>query len=134
MQQAPLELGSALVTGSGRLRDRGIRAVIHAVVHPTLGAPARLATVRRATAASLRAAEAHRLRSVAMPVLGGGRGPEHPDHDALTNAVVEEIVAHLRRSPTRLERVFLVSRLPAETATVATAIAIARQQSWSSIP
>src|SRR4051794_12656643 len=42
MARAPLELGTAIMTGSGHLAERGISAVLHAVVIPSLGESARL--------------------------------------------------------------------------------------------
>ena len=52
MSLAPLDLGTAIVTGASGLEERGIRAVVHAVVHPALGERARIEDVRRAVPAS----------------------------------------------------------------------------------
>ena len=55
MSLAPLDLGTAVVTGASGLEERGIRAVVHAVVHPALGERARIEDVRRAVPAALTA-------------------------------------------------------------------------------
>lgn len=71
MSLAPLELGMAVMTGAPGLEERGIHAVVHAVIHPALGERARIEDVRRAVPAALTVATKSRLRSVAMPLLGG---------------------------------------------------------------
>ena len=42
MSLAPLDLGTAVVTGASGLEERSVRAVVHAVVHPVLGERARI--------------------------------------------------------------------------------------------
>src|SRR5215216_4455857 len=56
MAHAPIDLGTAVLTGSGHLEERGITAVIHASVTPSLGESAKLGTIERAVTATLRAA------------------------------------------------------------------------------
>lgn len=129
MAQAPLELGSAIVTGAPGLESRGIRAVIHAVVHQALGDRARIEHVRRATGAALLAAHRSRLRTVAMPLLGLEAGTT--DGERLIDAVVDELVAALRRSTLRLDLVVLVCRFDDHAAAAARALARARQRAWS---
>src|SRR5687767_16006474 len=58
MAMAPLDLGTAVLTGSGGLSQRGVAAVIHAAVHPALGERARPEYVRRAVPAILNVASA----------------------------------------------------------------------------
>ena len=70
MRLAPLDLGTAIVTKAPGLEERGIRHLIHAVVHPALGEPARIDDIRRAVPAALAAASQRRLRTVAIPLLG----------------------------------------------------------------
>src|SRR5918997_3674036 len=91
MRQAPLDLGTAVVTGASGLEERGIRAVIHAVVHPSLGERARIEHVRRAVPAALTAASMRRLRTVAMPLLGVESRAAKADVDAMVAALVEEL-------------------------------------------
>ena len=52
MSLAPLELGMAVMTAAPGLEERGIRAVVHAVIHPALGERARIEDVRRAVPAA----------------------------------------------------------------------------------
>jgi O-acetyl-ADP-ribose deacetylase len=131
MAAAPLELGTAIVTGSGRLAERGIEAVVHAVVAPVLGETAELPEVRRALAAALRLAETRRFRGLGIPLLGV-RAEAAPDERAETvEAIVEELVAHLRRGGSRLETVVIVSRFDDDLATILGSLARARQRSWT---
>ena len=108
MAKAPLGLGLALATGPGLLGSRGVVKVIHAVVSDSLGSPTRVETIRQATAAALQVADEARLKSIAMPLLGSGMAAQ-----GLTGAMgfalmIEEMVAYLRRFPSRLERIVLV--------------------------
>lgn len=131
MERAPLDLGSALLTGSGQLADSGVRGIIHAVVQPALGAPVKLETVRRAVRSSLDVADANRFRSVAFPPMGSGVTVEGRDRSQVWDVIVEEIVGHLRRFPTRLNRVVLVTRFEDDIAHVATVLARTRERSWN---
>ena len=130
MRRAPLELGTAIVTEPGALAARGVRAVVHAVVHPTLGAPVRPAIVRRAIAAALQAAETRRFRSLALPPIGAGTDPDDPDPAVVAEVIVDEIVGHLRRSSSRLERIVLVTRLDVDAAAIAAVVGRARERDW----
>ncbi len=127
MAAAPLELGAVVVTGAAGLEPRGIRAVVHAVVHPALGQPARIDDVRRATAAALAAADRHKLRSIAFPLLGGDDGV---DPAPLVAAIVDEAVGGLRRGVARLDRIVLVARFADHAALFAAAVDRARERSW----
>lgn len=133
MERAPLEPGSALVTGAHGLADHGIRAVIHAVVHRSLGEPARIEHVRRATLAALLAADAHRIRSLAFPLLGAEAAittAGSPPSRAIAAAIVEELVGCLRRSSVRLDHVVLVSRFADQTGLFGELVSRARARSW----
>jgi O-acetyl-ADP-ribose deacetylase (regulator of RNase III) len=130
MEAAPFDLGTALVTGSGRLVERGIEAVIHAVVAPHLGEAAELPEVRRALAASLRAADTHRYRSLAIPLLGLRSEATVGERADVVEAIVDELVAHLRRGGSRLESVVIVSRFDDDIMMIMDRLARARQRSW----
>lgn len=130
MRHAPLDLGTALVTGPGDLAARGVRAVVHAVVHRTLGEPVRLSVLRRATAAVLYAADERRLRSLALPPLGAGTDPADLAPGAAAEAIVDEIVGYLRRSSSRLERIVLVAHLDVDASAIAGSVARARERAW----
>lgn len=130
MARAPLELGSAIVTGAAGFEAEGLRAVVHAVVHPALGEAARVEDVRRAVAAAAVAADAARLRSLAFPLLGVD-GIARADPDPFVRAVVDELVGCLRRAVIRFERVLIVCRFEDQQVAVAAAIERARARAWS---
>lgn len=134
MTGAPHEMGTAFLTGAGRLAERGIEAVIHAVIAPALGDPTRLPTMRRALAAALQTADAARLRSVAMPVLGLAADADEDERTVIAENVVEEVVAYLRRGTSRLEQVIIAAGFGDEMVVVDAAIRRARERSWVSRP
>ena len=134
MAHAPLDLGTAILTDASALEERGIRAVIHAVIHPALGERARIEHVRRAVPQVLLVASHHRLRSVAMPLLGVESLAAKADVDAMAAALVEELVAALRRSLPRLDRVAIVCRFDEQADTVQAALARARERVWTRVP
>ena len=130
MARAPLELGSAVVTGATGLESRGVRAVVHAVVHRALGEPARLEDVRRAVAAALLAADGRRLRTLALPLLGVEASVARGDPRRFVEAIVDELVACLRRASLRIDRVVIVCRFDDHCDLAAEAVARARERSW----
>jgi O-acetyl-ADP-ribose deacetylase len=130
MAHAPLELGTAVVTGSGHLADRGITNVLHAAVIPSLGEHARLGTIERAVTATLRAADRAKIKSVAMPLLGASADALDHDRQAAAEQVVDATVAYLRRETSRLERIVVVSRFEDDVTMVNDVIQRARDRSW----
>jgi O-acetyl-ADP-ribose deacetylase (regulator of RNase III) len=110
MAQAPLTTGVAYKTSAGELAAMGTRLVIHAVVSSELGAPSREDVIRRATASAIAIAERERARTVVVPPLGAGLGERMiPAHQAIL-LTIEEIIAHLRRSISRIERISFLCR------------------------
>jgi O-acetyl-ADP-ribose deacetylase (regulator of RNase III) len=134
MALAPLDLGTAIFTDAAGLEERRIRGVIHAVIHPALGERARIEHVRRAVPQVLLVASNHRLRTVAMPLLGVESLAARADVDAMTATLVDELVAALRRSPPRLDRVTIVCRFGEQADDVETALARARERVWTRVP
>ena len=134
MAFAPLDLGTAVVTGAAGLEERGIRAVIHAVVHPALGERARVEDVRRAAPAVLQAASRHGLRSVAMPLLGVESVAVKPDVEVMATALVDELVGSMRRSMPRVDRLTVVCRFTEQADVVEAALARARERRWIRVP
>lgn len=130
MARAPLTVGSAVVTSAGKLAGQGTRAVIHAVVSDALGTPTREHVLREATLATLEAADRHRLRSLALPPLGNGPSLSHYGRDAVLLVMAEEVVAHLRRFTSRLERVVLICHDPREARELEHALIEARRRWW----
>ena len=134
MALAPLDLGSAVVTGAAGLEERGIRAVIHAVVHPALGERARVEDVRRAAPALLQAASRGGLRVVAMPLLGVESLAVKADMEAMAVALVNELVGSMRRSMPRVDRLTIVCRFTEQADVVEAALARARERRWIRVP
>jgi O-acetyl-ADP-ribose deacetylase (regulator of RNase III) len=134
MRLAPLELGTAIVTSASGLEERGIRNLINAVVHPALGQPAQIDDIRRAVPAALIAASQHRLRTVAMPLLGIESLAAPAEVEAVLTALVDELVATLRRSMPRLDRVTIVCRFSEQAEAAQVALARARERVWTRVP
>jgi O-acetyl-ADP-ribose deacetylase (regulator of RNase III) len=130
MAQAPLAVGAAVSTGAGALAGRGVKAVIHAVVSDALGAPTRIDIVQSATAAALKEADRLRVRSLLMPPLGSGLGSGRLPSGTVSAAMIEEIVAHLRRFTCRLERIVLSQSDAREAETIRKALLEARGLWW----
>ena len=134
MACAPLDLGTAILTDASGLEERGVRGVVHAVIHPALGERARIEHVRRAVPQVLLVASENRLRTVAMPLLGVESLAAKSDVDAMAAALVEELVAALRRSLPRLDRVTIVCRFSEQAEAVESALARARERVWTRVP
>jgi O-acetyl-ADP-ribose deacetylase (regulator of RNase III) len=134
MEAAPFDLGTAFVTGSGRLADRGIESVVHAVVAPHLGEVAELVDVRRALEAALQAVDARRYHSLAIPLLGVRAEATVGERTEIIEAIVEELVAHLRRGGSRLESVVIVTRFADDLAIIMDSLSRARQRLWTNQP
>lgn len=130
MRKAPLTIGSAVATSSGALADGGIKVIVHAVVSDALGAPTRADVVRRATAAVLYEADRARVKSLLMPPLGSGLGPGRLPTGEVFALMIEEIVAHLRRFTSRMDRIVLLHRDRREAEQVLRALAEARSMWW----
>lgn len=130
MEHAPLTLGDAIVTGSGKLSARGTRAIIHAVVADALGSPTREKTVRHATTAVLEAADRERVRSIAIPALTSGQVSASLSGETAFLFMIEEIVAYLRRFTSRLDRIVLICHDEREVRALEHALAEARRMWW----
>lgn len=111
MARAPFALGAAINTTSGALAERGITMIIHAVVSDALGAPVeRQDIVREATGATLQLAEAMRIRTLAIPSLGGNMASIGLNGALAFTLMIDEAVAYQRRFSSRIERVVFVCR------------------------
>ncbi len=130
MAMAPLTIGTAVPTTPGSLSGQGVRIVIHAVVSDALGAPTRQDIVRRATTSALELADRHRVRSIVIPPLGSGLGPGRLPTNVVTVVMIEEIVAHLRRFTSRIERITLVLTDSGDVTEVISLIQEARKLFW----
>lgn len=130
MARAPLDLGTALLTNAAGLTERGVAAVIHAVVHPSLGEPARREYVRRAVPAVLGVASAAPYYTLALPLLGVGSAAGADDTQTAIATLVDELIATLRRSYPRVDRITLVCRFEEQARLVRQALWQARERSW----
>lgn len=130
MAKAPLTIGTAVPSTAGTLGQRGVKIIIHAVVSDALGAPTRQDIVRKATTAALELSDRHRARSLVLPPLGSGLGPGRLATGVVSVLMIEEIVAHLRRCTSRIERIILVQNDSREVEEVLAAIREARTLFW----
>ena len=102
MQQGPVEVGEAVLTTGGNL---AATHVIHAaVMGPDLKTDGE--TIAKTTRAVLAVADKHRLTSIALPALGTGVGHVPPPVSA--EAMLKEVVAHLKRGQSSLRRIVVV--------------------------
>lgn len=130
MALAPLTIGTAIVTTSGSLSGRGVRCIIHAIVSDALGAPTRKDIVAHATASALEQADRQRVRSVLIPRLGSGLGPGRLPGTTVTEVMLEEIIAHLRRFRSRIDTIVLHQPDRRESEFVREALEEARRLFW----
>ena len=100
--QGPVEVGEAVLTTGGNLAATHI---IHgAVMGPDLKTDAE--TITRTTRSILVLADKQRITSIALPALGTGVG--HIPAPVSAEAMLTEVVAHLKRGQSSLRRVVFV--------------------------
>jgi O-acetyl-ADP-ribose deacetylase (regulator of RNase III) len=102
MRQGPVEVGEAVLTPGGNLPATH---VIHAVV---MGADLKTdaGTIARATRSVLALADKHRITSIALPAFGTGVG--HVPAPESADAMLREVVNHLKGGQSPLRRVVFV--------------------------
>lgn len=102
MQQGPVEVGEAVLTTGGNL------AATHVIHAATMGPDFKTDgdTIGRTTRAVLALADKSRITSIAMPALGTGVG--HVAPQASAEAMLNEVVAHLKKGGSPLRRVVFV--------------------------
>lgn len=130
MALAPLDLGTAVLTSAAGLSERGVAAVIHAAIHPALGERARPEHVRRVVPAVLSIASAAPYYSLALPLLGVDPAASPDDTKAAITTLVKELIAALRRSYPRIDRIIVVCRFETQATLVRQALWQAREHSW----
>jgi O-acetyl-ADP-ribose deacetylase (regulator of RNase III) len=131
MALAPLDLGTAVMTGAAGLSERGVAAVIHAAVHPSLGERARPEYVRRAIPAILNIASAAPHYTLALPLLGVDSTASADDTQTAITTLVNELIAALRRSYPRIDRITITCRFDSQAILVRQALFQARERSWT---
>ncbi|MGQ4832942.1 MAG: macro domain-containing protein [Candidatus Asgardarchaeia archaeon] len=100
-KQAPVPVGSAIITTAGRLKAK---YVIHA---PTMERPAMRISVDnviKATSAVLQLAEKHNISSLAIPAMGTGVGGV--PKEAAADAMVSVILSYIKKG-TKLREIIL---------------------------
>jgi len=90
----PLSPGNVVVTGAGRLADRGVRYIIHAAITSDWRVPARAEDARNCTSRVMMEAEVREIRTLAIPALGGGQGGL--DADEVASAMVGSVIEYLQ--------------------------------------
>lgn len=130
MALAPLQLGSALATSSGKLQEQGIERLIHAVVTDEPGGQRQLPVVRRAIGSALEVVYGERLQSLAIPLMTGSHITSPDQLRYWIEAIVDDVVSHVRRDRVRLEQVVLVSRYPDDLEILSMALTAARVAAW----
>ena len=102
MQQGPVEVGEAVLTTGGNL------AATHVIHAAAMGPDFKTdgETIGRTTRAVLALADKHRITTIAMPALGTGVG--HVAPQASAEAMLNEVVAHLKKGGSPLRRVVFV--------------------------
>jgi O-acetyl-ADP-ribose deacetylase (regulator of RNase III) len=128
---APFEIGAAFATGAGRLSERGIRIIAHAIIAPGLGEKPKPRQIPDALATALDLVAGRRARSVALPILGISFDADSETRAAAARVVIEALVQHLRTRPNRLERAILVSRFEDDLTPLQALIAHARDRLWT---
>lgn len=131
MALAPLDLGTAVLTGAAGLSERGVAAVIHAAVHPSLGERARPEYVRRVVPAILTVASAAPYYTLALPLLGVDSTATADDTQTAIATLVNELIAALRRSYPRIDRITITCRFDSQALLVQQALFQARERSWT---
>ena len=99
----PLAVGSAVVTGAGRL---GAGMLVHAVISSDME-PVSTSTVRRALLSALQRAEGWALERVAVAPMGLGAG--NLDVEESSRVMVDVIVQHLERGAAHPAQVTVVT-------------------------
>jgi O-acetyl-ADP-ribose deacetylase (regulator of RNase III) len=131
MARAPLDLGTAVMTGAAGLSELGVAAVIHAVVHPALGERARPEYVRRAIPAILGVASTAPHYTLALPLLGVDSAASADETQAAITTLVNELIAAMRRSYPRIDRITITCRFESQALLVRQALLQARERSWT---
>ena len=131
MALAPLNLGSAIATSSGRLVDRGIDVVLHAVVIPTIGEHAIAQAVYRGLDSALKIAGDRKLLSLALPLLGISAEDSKSVRQAFGEGIVDVIVKRLRQRGMRLERVIFAVRFEDDRTMLDSVVRRARERVWT---
>jgi O-acetyl-ADP-ribose deacetylase len=102
MRQGPIEIGEAVLTTGGNL------AATHVIHGAVMGADLKTEgeIIAKTTRSVLTLADKHRLTSLALPALGTGVGHVPPPVSA--EAMLNEVIGHLKRGQSTLRRIVFV--------------------------
>jgi O-acetyl-ADP-ribose deacetylase (regulator of RNase III) len=131
MAQAPLDLGGAIATSSGKLAERGVSVLLHAVVLAAIGEHSVPQAVYRGLDAALKIAIDLKIRSIALPLLGASAEDPESERRALSEGIVDVVVKRLRQRGIRLERVLFVVRFEDDREMLVSVIQRARDRVWT---
>lgn len=131
MSQAPIDIGSAAATSPGHLGERGVEILLHASFTPTIGERAAPQAILRAFDAALKIAIEHKLRTLALPLLGVSADDSAIERRGLAEGLVDVLVKRLRQRGTRLERVLFVVRFEDDREMLASVVQRARERLWT---
>jgi O-acetyl-ADP-ribose deacetylase (regulator of RNase III) len=129
--KAPFEIGTAHFTSGGRLAERGINFIIHAIIATGLGERPRKLQIPLAMEQAFQLASTLRVRSIAVPILGVSA--TEPQEERIESAwvVLEALVAHLRSRSHRIDRGILVSRFEDDRLPLQTLLVRTRERLWT---
>lgn len=130
MSHAPLTVGTAVVTGSGTLKQYGITSVVHAVIGDHLGDAPRELPLRQAVVAAMRQIDMIKGRNAAFVPLGSGSMIERVDRARSVPIMIEEMIGHLRRSSSRIESITILCNSESEMAEVSGLLERMRRDWW----
>jgi O-acetyl-ADP-ribose deacetylase (regulator of RNase III) len=131
MAHAPLDLGGAIATSSGKLAERGVSVILHAVVSASIGEHSVPQSVYRALDAALKIAADLKIRSLALPLLGASAEDPELERRSLSEGIVDVVVKRLRQRGIRLERVVFVVRFEDDREMLVNVIRRARDRVWT---
>src|SRR5207249_3406762 len=102
LRQGPVEVGEAVLTTGGNL------AATHVIHGAVMGTDLKTddEAITKTTRAILALADKHRITSIALPALGTGVG--HIPAPVSAEAMLTNVVAHLKRGQSSLRRVVFV--------------------------
>ena len=130
MAQAPLTLGTAIVTGAGTLEQYGVTSIVHAVVGDHLGDAPRELPLRQAVTASMRKIDEIKGRHAGIVPLGSGSLRERVDRSRSVPIMIEELVGHLRRTSSRVETITFICNSESEMSEIGGLLERMRRDWW----
>jgi O-acetyl-ADP-ribose deacetylase (regulator of RNase III) len=131
MAHAPLNLGGAIATSSGKLAERGVSVILHAAVIASIGEHSVPQSVYRGLDAALKLASDLKVRSLALPLLGASAEDPAAERRTLSEGIVDVIVKRLRQRGVRLERIVFVVRFEDDREMLQDVIQRARARVWT---